>query len=72
MKADNFIESFETRIKNSFKRHGVFSIEQLLEKTEEDILDFSWIGIRSLEKIKIALDAKGFYLKKEENNAKLV
>ena len=62
---DEFISSFESRITNSFKRHGIYTTGQLLTLSEIDLVNFGNIGWTSVDKITKALKAQGLELRSD-------
>ena len=62
---DEFISSFESRITNSFKRHGIYTTGQLLTLSEIDLVHFTNIGWTSVDKIINALKAQGLELRSD-------
>lgn len=61
--SDELISSFNNRIQNSLHRHGVFTTEQLLQKSKIDLLEFSNIGLVSVDEIIAALKKRGLSLR---------
>ena len=64
---DELISSFDSRTKNALKRHGVFTTEELLTKSEIDLGYYSNLGWYSIDKIKKALKKKGLKLRFDPN-----
>lgn len=60
---DKLISSFESRITNSLKRNDIYTTEQLLEKTEIDLVHFTNMGWVSVDKIVKALKQEGLQLR---------
>lgn len=57
---------FSVRSYNCLKREGVVNVGQLIERTEEDLLDIRNFGQKSIEEIKEKLGELGLALKKKE------
>lgn len=64
---DKLISSFESRITNSLKRNNIYTTEQLLEKTEIDLVHFTNLGWGSVDKIVKRLKQEGLELRFEPN-----
>lgn len=60
--SEQIFDSFNGRIKNSLGRNGIHTTEQLLTKTEIDLLHFSNMGLRSVEEIVKTLKKHGLAL----------
>lgn len=55
-------DSFNGRIRNGLKRGGIYTLEDLLGKTEIDLLHITHIGYRSTATIKKVLKKHGLKL----------
>ncbi len=53
---------------NCLKRAGINTVEDLINKTEEDMMKVRNLGRKSLEEVINKLNSLGLYLKKEEDN----
>jgi DNA-directed RNA polymerase subunit alpha len=51
---------------NCLKRAGINTVEDLINKTEDDMMKVRNLGRKSLEEVINKLDSLGFTLKKEE------
>ena len=51
---------------NCLKRHGINTVEDLTQKTEEDMIKVRNLGKKSLEEVIQKLHSLGLDLKKEE------
>jgi len=58
-----FLENFSVRTANSLSENGINSIEQLLEKTEIDLLKIKCFGKKRMYEIVLFLSNHGFKLK---------
>ncbi len=54
---------FSGRVSNLLMRNNILSIDDLLLKTEEDVLSIKYMGARGLDEIKIMLEEQGKKLK---------
>lgn len=68
---DEFISSFNTRIKLGLARQNIYTTEQLIEKTAIDLLHFPNLGLISVSNIVLELEKIGLKLKQslEEKSA---
>ena len=55
---------------NCLKRAGIDTVEDLINRTEEDMIKFKNLGKKSLDEVKNKLDSLGLALRKEEDYAK--
>ena len=53
---------------NCLKRAGINTVEDLINKSEEDMMKVRNLGRKSLEEVINKLNSLGLYLKKEEDN----
>jgi DNA-directed RNA polymerase subunit alpha len=51
---------------NCLKREGVTTVSELIEKTEEDLLEIRNFGQKSIDEVKAKLEELGLSLKKKE------
>ena len=51
---------------NCLKRASIYTVEDLINKTEEDMMKVRNLGRKSLEEVIAKLDSLGLTLKKEE------
>jgi DNA-directed RNA polymerase subunit alpha len=49
------------RTTNCLEERGIFTVEDLLNSTREDLLSISNFGEKTLEEVYLALEAIGFY-----------
>ena len=52
---------------NCLKRAGINTVEDIIERTEEDMMKVRNLGRKSLEEVIQKLESLGLYLKKEED-----
>ena len=52
---------------NCLKRAGIDTVEDLINRTEEDMIKFKNLGKKSLEEVKSKLDSLGLCLRREED-----
>jgi DNA-directed RNA polymerase subunit alpha len=57
---------FTVRSYNCLKREGVTTVGELVEKSEEDLLEIRNFGQKSIDEVKAKLEELGFSLKKKE------
>lgn len=57
---------FSVRSYNCLKREGVLTVGQLVEKTEEDLLDIRNFGQKSIDEVKMKLGEMGLSLKQRD------
>ena len=65
---DMTIEELDLSVRsfNCLKRAGINTVEDLIDKTEEDMMKVRNLGRKSLEEVIAKLDSFGFTLRKEE------
>ena len=52
---------------NCLKRAGIDTVEDLINRTEDDMIKFKNLGKKSLDEVKNKLDSLGLSLRKEED-----
>lgn len=57
---------FSVRSYNCLKREGITTVGQLVERTEEDLLDIRNFGQKSIDEVKMKLGEMGLSLRKKE------
>ncbi len=57
---------FTVRSYNCLKREGVTTVAELIERTEEDLIEIRNFGQKSIDEVKAKLDDMGLSLKKKE------
>lgn len=62
---DEFISSFNTRIRLGLARENIYTTEQLIEKTAIDLLHFQNLGLVSVSTIVLELEKIGLKLKQD-------
>ena len=61
-KSEEIFGSFNNRIRNSLNRRGIYTVDELLTKTEIDLLHFTNMGVHSVEQIVKTLKKHGLQL----------
>jgi DNA-directed RNA polymerase subunit alpha len=56
--------NLETRANNGLKRNGILTVQQLLEKTKQEITEIKFLGKKSIREIIQRLKQQGYELKK--------
>jgi DNA-directed RNA polymerase subunit alpha len=51
---------------NCLKRAGIDTVEDLINRTEDDMIKFKNLGKKSLDEVKNKLDSLGLALRREE------